>query len=52
MSFLLSLVVCNFEIWQVVLLRYVDAFSQISDKNGKLDFAKFEVYLKEILKVQ
>ncbi|XP_046850161.1 dystrobrevin beta-like isoform X2 [Xenia sp. Carnegie-2017] len=30
-------------------LRYV--FSQVSEENGKLNFAKFEAYLKEILKL-
>ncbi|XP_028393726.1 dystrobrevin beta-like isoform X2 [Dendronephthya gigantea] len=34
---------------QVDKLRYV--FSQVSEQNGKLNFTKFEAYLKEILKL-
>lgn len=30
---------------------FLDVFSQVSEENGKLNFAKFEAYLKEILKV-
>ena len=35
----------------IIKFSTLDVFSQVSEQNGKLNFTKFEGYLKEILKV-